>query len=92
MIVISKYKSAMRNIDLDDDKLVPNERRHITLPTLLVVSSQDYVCCPEIQKYGTQRWAKQLNVEELDCGNWVQLEEPDKLNGILEQFAEDLQS
>ena len=42
-----------------------------------------------MQTDGTAKWVKQLRIEELDCGHWVQLEVPDKLNQLLEEFAEE---
>lgn len=43
-----------------------------------------------MQKDGTAKWVKKLRIEELSCGHWVQLELPDKLNQLLEGFAEEV--
>ena len=66
------------------------ERKHINLPTLLVVSDRDYITRADLQKDRTAKWVKQLRVEELSCGHWVPLELPDKLNQLLEGFANDV--
>ena len=65
---------------------MPEERKYVDLPTLQVVS-EDYITRADVQKEATAKWAKQLRVEELSCGHWVQLELPDKLNKLLEGFA-----
>ena len=77
----------MRGIDLVHDASVSEERKHIDLPTLLVVSDKDYITRADIEKGRTAKWVKQLRIEELSCGHWVQLELPDKVNQLLEGFA-----
>ena len=69
---------------------MPEERKHVDLPTLLVVSDKDYVTRADMQKDGTAKWIRKLRIEELSCGHWVQLEQPDKLNQLLEGFAEEV--
>ena len=54
-------------------KAVQEGTKHIDIdlgfPTLLVVSDQDYCTRAEIQKLSTIKWAKQLRIEELNCGH-----------------------
>lgn len=83
-----RYKASIRGIDLADHASLPEERKHVHLPTLLVVADKDY---PEIGKQDTAKWVKQLRMEELSCGHWVQLELPDKLNRLLEGFADEIE-
>ncbi|MCJ1435553.1 hypothetical protein MMC27_004927 [Xylographa pallens] len=84
------YKSAIRGIDLANNASLSEERKHIDLPTLLVVSDKDYITRADMQKDQTAKWVKQLRVEELHCGHWIPLELPDKLNQLLEGFANEL--
>lgn len=85
------YKSAMRGIDIADNALLPEERKHVDLPTLLVVSGKDYFAQADMHKKETATWVKQLRIEELSCGHWVQLELPDQLNQLLEGFAHEIE-
>ncbi|MCJ1403524.1 hypothetical protein MMC11_006747 [Xylographa trunciseda] len=84
------YKSAIRNIDTANNASLSEQDKHVDLPTLLIVSDKDYVTRADIQRDGTAKWIKQLRIEELSCGHWVQLELPDKLNELLEGFADEV--
>lgn len=82
-----RYKSTIWDIDLVHNASVPEERKHVNLPTLLVVSDNDYATRADIAKNDTAKWVKQLRIEELSCGHWVQLELPEDLTRLLEGFA-----
>lgn len=86
-----RYKSAIRGIDVADHASLPEERKHANLPTLLVVSTKDPITRADVQKNETVKWVKHLKIEELSCGHWVQLELPDKLNQLLEGFADEME-
>lgn len=88
--LLRRYKSAIQGIGFADHASLPEERKRVDLPTLLVVSDKDYICRADMQTDSTAKWVKQLRVEELSCGHWVQLELPDKLNQLMEGFADEV--
>ena len=77
----------MRGINLADEAEVPAEKKPCVLPTLLLVSELDYVTRADMQIPKSREWCTNLNVKTLDCGHWIQLERPDVVNGLLEEFA-----
>lgn len=87
-----RYKSGIRGIDSVHCASLSEERKHVNLPTLLVVSDKDYITRADMQKESTTKWVKQLRIEELSCGHWVQLELPDHLTRLLEGFADEVKS
>ena len=84
---LSRYKSAIQNVDGPLHAKLPEERKKITLPTMLVVSDKDCVTRAEMSKDTTSKWVQNLRIEELSCGHWIQLEQTDKYNKLLESFA-----
>lgn len=81
------YKAAMRGVNLADEADVPEDKKPCSLPTLLVVSSQDYATRADMQTVKTKEWCPQLQIETLDCGHWIQLEKPKELTTLLVRFA-----
>lgn len=77
----------MRGINVADEAQLPEERKKVSVPTLLIVSKRDAVTRAEISKDGTSKGVKDLKIEELESGHWIQLELPDKLNQLLLDFA-----
>jgi soluble epoxide hydrolase / lipid-phosphate phosphatase len=85
------YRAAMRGVNLPDEAEVAQEDMHCSVPTLLVVSDQDFVTRADMQSQQTRRWAAQLRTETLrGCGHWIQLERPDELQALLEGFAREV--
>ena len=80
----------MQNVDGPLHATVSEERKQVNLPTLLIVSNKDYVTRAELQKDSTSKWVQNLRVEEFSCGHWIQLEQTDEYNKLLESFALDL--
>jgi pimeloyl-ACP methyl ester carboxylesterase len=86
------YKAAMRGINLADEEGIADEDLFCDVPTLLVVSDRDYVTRADMQSEQTLKWAKRLRIETIrDCGHWIQLEHPDDLQALLEEFVEGCQ-
>lgn len=81
------YKSAMRGINLTDESEFSEEDKFCQLPALLVVSDQDYVTRADMQTQNTSKWVKELCIETLHCGHWIQLEKADELHKLLEDFS-----
>ncbi|OQD80025.1 hypothetical protein PENANT_c040G02023 [Penicillium antarcticum] len=86
------YKAAMRGVNRIDEAEVPEADRRCHLPTLLIVGEKDYVTKADVNIAVTKRWAHDLRVENFDSGYWVQLERPDELHRVLEDFALELTS
>lgn len=81
----------MRGINLPDEDSVAEVDKYCKVPTLLIVSDLDYVTRADMQSQNTSKWVKELRIETmLDCGHWVQLEQPEKLQGLLQNFASEV--
>ncbi|KAL8641250.1 MAG: hypothetical protein Q9228_001921 [Teloschistes exilis] len=80
------YKAQMGRVNAADERALPSERYHIDKPTLMVVCTKDPVAIPAIQTEGMKPYVKQLEVESLDCGHWVQLVKVNEVNEILKGF------
>ena len=80
----------MRGINHADEAHFPHEKKLLTLPNMLVVSTKDYATRAEMQEQRHREWTKQTKVEVLDCGHWIQLEKRDELVGLLLGFADEL--
>ncbi|KAI1823681.1 Alpha/Beta hydrolase protein [Xylaria intraflava] len=87
------YKSAMRGVNLDDEAKLTDADKKCNLPTLLVVSGEDYVTRADMQIPGTQKWASDLRIKNFEkCGHWIQLERSDELHALLVDFAAEVTS
>lgn len=85
------YKAAMRGVNNADEAGIPDEDRDCHLPTLLVVSEKDYVTRADMNIATTKEHTPDLRVKNFaDCGHWIQLERPDELHQLLEEFALEL--
>ena len=80
----------MRGINRADEAHIPHEKKLLTLPNMLVVSTKDYATRAEMQEQRHREWTEQTKVEVLDCGHWIQLEKRDELVGLLLGFADEL--
>ncbi len=80
----------MRGINEADEAGYPQGDKVLTLPTMLVVSRQDYATRADMQLKRAQEWVKNLRVETLDGGHWIPLEKRDELTGLLKGFADDV--
>jgi len=87
---LSWYKAAMRGVNTADEAAVAEADRPCRLPTLLVVSEQDYVTRADMQTAKSKEWVPDLRIETLDCGHWIQLERPEKLSRLMEHFAQEV--
>jgi len=83
------YKACIRNVEADDDALIPEERRIVTVPTLLVTSDKDYVTRAETSEKLAPIRLKSFWIEKvIDAGHWIQLEKKNELNMLLLGFLE----
>lgn len=80
------YKAQMARVNAADEEALPSERYHIDKPTLLVVCTKDPVAIPAIQIEGTKPYVKELEIESLESGHWVQLAKANEVNEMLKGF------
>lgn len=84
-----RYKSVIKGDDSAHIAALPEDRKHVDIPTLLILAQKDYIASPEFQKQGTV-WLKKTKIEELPCGHWAQLEMPEEVNSLLVEHARGL--
>jgi len=84
------YKSVLRGNDEADEAVIENADKYLTLPNLLIVSTQDYATRPELQEMRSKEWVKKLRVVTLDGGHWIPLERKDELFPLLQEFASEV--
>ncbi|KAI1932862.1 hypothetical protein LOZ12_000267 [Ophidiomyces ophidiicola] len=87
---LSWYKSAMRGVNTEDEAAVPESDIPCPLPNLFIAAQQDYVCRADLQSAQAKKWVPDLRIKTIDCGHWVQLEEPDLLSNLIVEFAEEV--
>lgn len=80
------YKAQIGRVNAADEGALPSERYHIDKPTFLVVCTKDPVAIPAIQTEGMKPYVKQLEIESLDCGHWVQIVKANEVNEMLKGF------
>lgn len=80
------YKSVMANVNVQDEATLAPEQSHIGQPTLLITAANDYIAIPAMQEQGMRPYVKNLKVESVETGHWLQLEKPDEVNQRLERF------
>lgn len=80
----------MRGINHADEADIPHQKKFLTLPNMLVVSTKDYATRADMQEQRHREWTEQTKVEVLDCGHWIQLEKREELVGLLSSFADEL--
>jgi pimeloyl-ACP methyl ester carboxylesterase len=88
---LAEYMMRDRVISADEEGIA-DEGLFCDVPTLLVVSDRDYVTRADMQREQTLKWANRRRIETIrDCGHWIQLERPDDLQALLEEFVEGCQ-
>lgn len=87
---MNRYKSAMKGISQEDEVNIPYENKFLTLPNMLICSTNDYAARAELQEQRHRKWTKKTRVEILDCGHWIQLEKREDLFRLLISFADEV--
>ncbi len=80
----------MRGINHADEADIPNEKKVLTLPNMLVVGTKDYATRADVQEQRHREWTKKTRVEILDCGHWIPLEKREELYYLLTSFADEV--
>ena len=80
------YKSALSNIDWEDEKdLDPQIKR----PLLFIGGTKDYICIPKL--FAEQgKFVPELESVELDSSHWIMEEKPDEVNRTIEAWVKKL--
>lgn len=84
-----RYKCALRGTDLSDEAHFTHEEKYLTLPNMLVVSTQDFATRADVQSGSAKEWMRGCRVERVDCGHWIPLEKPSELTALLVKFVEE---
>jgi soluble epoxide hydrolase / lipid-phosphate phosphatase len=63
---------------------IPDERKLLRQPTLLITCAKDFIGRPEMQLQGIESYLPNLVVKSLNTSHWLQLEAPDEVNASLE--------
>lgn len=83
------YKAQIANLNTEEDTSIPPERRHIQQRTLAILGRDDFICVPAMQEATMRPYVKNLKVETVDAGHWVQLQQPDETNKLLKEFFDE---
>ena len=84
------YKAQIANVNTSDEASLAPERSHIQQPTLLISAEKDLIAITAMQEQGMRPFVKDLRVETVDCGHWLQLEKPNEINRLLGKFFEEV--
>ena len=77
----------MRGTNHSDEAGFSDEDKVLTMPIMLVVSTEDYATRADMQLMHIKELLKDCRVETLDCGHWIPLEKRNELTSFLKSFA-----
>lgn len=83
------YRAQMANLNTEDEEEIPPERFLIRQRTLLITCGKDILAIPAMQEAAMRPFVKDLKVEKVETGHWLQLEKPEEVNEILKKFFEE---
>lgn len=83
------YKAQMGNFNTADEAEIHPERFNVHQRTLLITCAKDVLAIPAMQEGATRPFVKDLKVEKVETGHWLQLEKPEEVNEILKTFFEE---
>ncbi|KAI0738308.1 alpha/beta-hydrolase [Daedaleopsis nitida] len=83
---MSFYKVYIRNVNLEDQKALPEEKKYIKKPALFIAATRDFVCRADFGKAIMQKYAPQAEIVEVDTGHWAQLEGSEHVSNHLEKW------
>ncbi|KAK5988354.1 Cytosolic epoxide hydrolase 2-like protein [Cladobotryum mycophilum] len=84
------YRVLVNLTPSEDDKVLTEEQKEFSFPTLFVMTQKDHVIDPENQLQTTSRYARNIHVERLDTGHWAHLEKKDEFEKLFDQWLEKL--
>ncbi|KAF5243585.1 hypothetical protein FANTH_8164 [Fusarium anthophilum] len=83
---INWYRSSLRNINSEDERKIAIAAHALTHPTLLIASTNVITAAMNIPEQ-MRPFVPDLTVEQVAGGHWLQLEKPDEVNEILDEFV-----
>lgn len=84
------YKAQIANVNCEDEAPLASGDMQFERPTLLVTCHKDPIVVADMQEKTTKQYANNLRVKHLETGHWVNLEQPSKVNEIIQEFVTDL--
>lgn len=84
------YKSLMQGVQAEDEAVVTNKQRALTVPVLGVGGAEDLVTRADQLRQSIEPWASKGYEEKVvqGAGHWLMLEKPDEVSKILVEFAQ----
>lgn len=76
----------MTDINAADEALIPLSAKEIELPVLLITATKDPIGIPVNAINGTQPYAKNYRLRQIESGHFVQIESSEETNEALEEF------
>ncbi len=87
---INWYRAMIQGLNVDDEKAALASGQtdgKLRMPVLMLSASRDPLAAVTESAAKMGQYAADLRNESLSTGHWVQLEEADKVNAILEDFV-----
>ncbi|KAI0768806.1 alpha/beta-hydrolase [Trametes elegans] len=84
------YKAAVRSVNAQDDKKIPEEAWTVRKPALFVAALHDAVGTLAVGLPNIEKYVPHAKVVRIDAGHWVQLEATERLNEELRIWIEGL--
>jgi len=84
------YRMAIWGLSVDEEKAALASGQmdgKLHMPVLMLSASRDPLASVTKAVENMEKVAADLRTESLPTGHWVQLEEAEKVNGILEEFV-----
>ena len=71
------------------DVALPPSAANLTRPTLLLTASNDPIGTPSSQEAATRPFAPDLQIQEIQSGHFMMLEQADEVNEAMRAFFEE---
>ncbi|KXN83914.1 Bifunctional epoxide hydrolase 2 [Leucoagaricus sp. SymC.cos] len=84
------YRVQFLNLELEDNKQIPESSYVIDKPVFLGLAEKDTVTTPALAKIPTEKWCKNLTTRSFDGGHWLMWENKDKLSTEIATWLETL--
>ncbi|OOF95539.1 hypothetical protein ASPCADRAFT_208014 [Aspergillus carbonarius ITEM 5010] len=87
---LSWYKAMIRGYNTEDEAGIAEGEGKCPVRNLFIAAKQDYLCRAEMGTMLTNLNAPDSRIETVDCGHWVQLEQPEIVNKLLIEFEKEV--
>ncbi|KAK3167934.1 hypothetical protein OEA41_004380 [Lepraria neglecta] len=85
---LNHYRALYRDLNLQDENVIPKSATNLTKPVLLLTAAKDPVGTPARAERSTRPYAPDLWVQEIDSGHFLMLEKADEVNKAIKEFFE----